>query len=91
MLNQVLKIQFSLLITNLYIVFNLYQGIHAVLDTVVGDYINTLKTTFYWSFSCYKFFRIISLQAGKEKLFLLTASLCFHVYVFPCFLKAWDK
>ena len=47
MLNQVLKIQFRLLITNLYIFFNLHQGIHAVLSTVVGDYISTLNTTFY--------------------------------------------
>ena len=35
------------------------------------------------------FFRITSLQVFKVKLFNLTASLCFHIFVYPCCLKAW--
>ena len=35
-----------------------------------------------------RFFRIKSLHVIKEKLFKLTASLCFHVFVYSCCLKA---
>ena len=55
-------------------------------DTVVGDYMNTVKTTFYLSFFIvYKLF--IELQVykyEKRNCFKSTASLCLHV----CFLKA---
>ena len=33
------------------------------------------------------FFRITSLQVIKVKLFKLTASLCFHIFVYPCCLR----
>ena len=39
------------------------------LHTVVGGYINTMKTTFYLSFDATSFFQITSLQEIKEKLF----------------------
>ena len=47
--------------------------------TVVGDHINIVKTNFLSKFLLLaSFFRITSLQVIKEKLFLMTASLCFH-------------
>jgi len=46
----------------------------------------------WWSFlELTSFFLITTLQAIKEKLFKLTASLWFHVYLYPCCLKAWYK
>ena len=56
--------------------------------TVVSDNINIMKTTF---LLLTRFFRITSLQVIKEKLFEFTASLCFHIFVYPCCLKAWYK
>ena len=47
--------------------------------TVVGDNINIMKTTLLCTILLLtSFFRITSLQVIKEKLFKLTASLCFH-------------
>ena len=55
--------------------------------TVVGDYIN--EDVFSLHFDFYQaFFGIKSLQVNKEKLFYLTASLGFSVYVYPCCLTA---
>ena len=39
------------------------------LHTVVGGYINTMKTTFYLSFDATSFFQITSLQEIKESFF----------------------
>ena len=46
-------------------------------DTGVSDSINIIKTTF-----LFKFFQSTSLQVMKEKLLKLTASLCFHIFVY---------
>ena len=56
--------------------------------TVVSVNINIMKKTFL--FKCLlltSFFRITSLQVIKVKLFKLTASLSFHIFVYPCCLK----
>ena len=55
-------------------------------STVVGDYINAMKTTFIFKFWLLtSLIRIESLQVTKEKLFKLTTSICFHVHVSPLF------
>ena len=60
--------------------------------TVVSDNINIMKTTFFFKLQLLtSFLRITSLQVIKVKLFKLTASLCFHIFVYPCCLKAWYK
>ena len=58
---------------------------------VVGDYTNTMKTTFLFKFGFLQaFFRTTSLLVINEK-FLSAASLCFHVYVYPCCLKTINR
>ena len=39
----------------------------------------------------HSFFRITRLKVNKKKLFELTASICFHVFVYPCCLNALYK
>ena len=49
-------------------------------NTVINDYIKTMKTTFLFKFLLLTiFFRITSLQIFKEKLFQLTGSLDFYI------------
>jgi len=61
----------------------LYQ-FRQILIKVVGDYINTMKTTFHLSFNCLRFFfQITNLKVIKENIFnrqLLFASMfmCIH-------------
>ena len=55
---------------------------------MVGDYSNIMNTTFLFKFLLLaSFYRITSLQAIKNKFFLLTASLRFHAFVYPCFIE----
>ena len=62
-------------------------------------YPQNLKLECFWRFcqniwglaGIYVFLGIASLLAIKKKYFYLTASHCFHVYVYSCFLKAWYK
>ena len=57
--------------------------------TVVGNNINIMKTTFLFNFLVLtSFFRFTSLQVIEEKLFQITASLCYHLIVYPCSLKS---
>ena len=57
---------------------------------VVGyGYINIMKMAFISVLTVNKFFfLIISLQAIKDKLFKLTASLCFYAFEYPRCLKS---
>ena len=59
---------------------------------MVGSYSNIMNTTFLFKFLLLaSFYRITSLQAIKNKFFLLTASLRFHVFVYPCFIEVKIK
>ena len=54
----------------------------------LNECIIKIKTNFYLSFNFQQSFRITSLQVLTEKLFQLTASICFHVCVYSRCLKA---
>ena len=75
-----------------FIIFCQFSYTFLVYTMVDGDYINIMSTTFLFKLKLLtSFFRITSLQVNTEKLFKFTASLCFHVFVYPCCLKAWYK